>query len=100
MVLLLTKAVARKWPEVYANAVDPGWVPTKMGGPGAPEDLEKGFETQAWLAVSTDDKTKVSGRYFHHKREADYHPETDKTALQEEFLALCEQITGVRFPAD
>ena len=31
-VLMLCIAVARKWPEVYANAVDPGWVPTKMGG--------------------------------------------------------------------
>ena len=38
-VLLLCKAVARKWPKVYANAVDPGWVPTKMGGRGAPDDL-------------------------------------------------------------
>lgn len=66
-VVLFCKAVARKWPGVYANAVDPGWVPTKMGGPGAPDDLEKGFETQAWLAVSTDDKAKVSGRYFFHK---------------------------------
>ena len=99
-VVLLTKAVARKWPDVYANAVDPGWVPTKMGGPSAPDDLEKGFETQAWLAVNTDDKAKVNGRYFHHRREADYHPEADNIALQDELLATCEQITGVRFPID
>jgi NAD(P)-dependent dehydrogenase (short-subunit alcohol dehydrogenase family) len=95
-VVLLTKAVARKWPEVYTNAVDPGWVPTKMGGSAATDDLEQGVETQAWLAVSNDDKAKVSGCYFYHKREADYRPETDNTALQEEFLAVCEQITGVR----
>lgn len=99
-IVLLMKAIARKWSEVYANAVDPGWVPTKMGGPGAPDDLEKGFETQVWLAVSNDNKAKVSGRYFYHKREAKHHPEADKTALQEKFLALCEQITGVRFPVD
>jgi NAD(P)-dependent dehydrogenase (short-subunit alcohol dehydrogenase family) len=99
-VVLLAKAVARRWPDVYANAVDPGWVPTKMGGPGAPDDLDNGFETQAWLAVSTDDKANVSGRYFHHRREADYHPEADDVALQDEFLAICEQITGVRFPVD
>lgn len=97
-VVLLMKAVARKWPDVYANAVDPGWVPTKMGGPGAPDDLEKGFETQAWLAVSTDDRAKVSGRYFYHRREAAYHPEADKMVLQDEFLATCKQITGVHFP--
>jgi hypothetical protein len=71
-----------------------------MGGPGAPDDLDNGFETQAWLAVSTDDKANVSGRYFHHRREADYHPEADDVALQDEFLATCEQITGVRFPVN
>jgi len=99
-VVLLSKAVARKWPDVYANAVDPGWVPTKMGGPGAPDDLEKGFETQVWLAVSNDDRAKVSGRYFYHKREANHHPQADKIGLQEKFLAACEQITGVPFPIE
>jgi NAD(P)-dependent dehydrogenase (short-subunit alcohol dehydrogenase family) len=33
-----TAAVARRWPGVLSNAVEPGWVPTKMGGPGAPDD--------------------------------------------------------------
>lgn len=98
--VLLAKAVARKWPDVHANAVDPGWVPTKMGGPGAPDDLAKGVETQAWLAVSDDDRAKVSGHYFYHKREARYRPEADDVALQDQFLATCEQITGVRFPSD
>jgi NAD(P)-dependent dehydrogenase (short-subunit alcohol dehydrogenase family) len=92
----LMKAVTRKWPDVYANAVDPGWVPTKMGGRGAPDELDKGAETQVWLAVSNDDKAKVRGRYFFHGKEAAYHPEADNIPLQEEFLALCEQITGVR----
>lgn len=95
-VVLLTKAVARRWPDVYANAVNPGWVPTRMGGAGAPDDLEKGFETQVWLAVSSDEAAKVSGRYFYHKSEADYHHDADNTALQDEFLAACERITGVR----
>lgn len=97
-VLLLTKAVARKWPNVYANAVDPGWVPTKMGGPGAPGDLQKGCETQAWLAVSDEDNARVSSRYFHHKRETHYHREADNIALQEKFLTTCEQYTGIPFP--
>ena len=99
-VLLLTMAVARKWPDVYANAVDPGWVPTKMGGAGAPDNLEKGFQTQAWLAASKEDQVKVSGRYFYHKREARYLSEAGDVVLQEQFLELCEQITGVHFPED
>jgi len=97
-VLMLCMAVARKWPEVYANAVDPGWVPTKMGGPGAPDDLKKGFETQAWLAVSNDATAKVSGRYFHHQKEHRHNSEADDVQLQERFLSLCEGITGIVFP--
>jgi NAD(P)-dependent dehydrogenase (short-subunit alcohol dehydrogenase family) len=50
----LAFAVARHWPGVSSNAVDPGWVPTRMGGPGAPDDLEEGHRTQTWLATSDD----------------------------------------------
>ena len=97
-IVILSMAVARKWPDVYSNAVNPGWVPTKMGGRSAPDNLEKGAETQAWLAASNDDKAKVSGRYFHHRRETHYMTEADNIILQEKFLDLCEQISGVRFP--
>ncbi len=98
--VILSMAVARKWPDVYANAVDPGWVPTKMGGRGAPDDLQKGYETQVWLAVSNDPEARVSGRYFHHKRPAGYLPAVRDAAVQEKFLVLCEQITGVSFAQD
>jgi len=97
-VLMLCLAVARKWLPVYANAVDPGWVPTKMGGKGAPDDLRKGYETQVWLAVSDDEKAKASGRYFYHQKENRYHPEADDVQLQEKFLSLCKEITGVSLP--
>ncbi|MFL5754268.1 MAG: SDR family NAD(P)-dependent oxidoreductase [Bacteroidia bacterium] len=97
-VLMLCKAVARKWPHVYANAVNPGWVPTKMGGSGAPDDLKKGYETQVWLAVSNEEEAKVSGRYFYHQREAAYNTEADDIHLQEKLLSLCGEITGVSFP--
>ena len=97
-VLMLCMAVARKWPEVYANAVDPGWVPTKMGGRGAPDDLQKGYETQVWFAVSNDAKARVSGRYFHHNKEHHYNRKADEVQLQERFLNSCEEITGVPFP--
>jgi len=98
-VLMLCKAVARKWTDVYANAVDPGWVPTKMGGRSAPDDLQKGFETQVWLAVSDERRAKVSGRYFYHRKESRHNPEADDVSLQERFLDLCKEITGVPFPS-
>ncbi|HEY0376938.1 MAG TPA: SDR family NAD(P)-dependent oxidoreductase [Pyrinomonadaceae bacterium] len=97
-VLMLCMAVARKWPGAYANAVDPGWVPTKMGGQGAPDDLQKGYETQVWLAVSDDEKARVSGRYFYHRKESRHNPEADDALLQESFLSLCQEMTGASFP--
>ena len=98
--VILAMAVARKWPGVYSNAVDPGWVPTKMGGKGAPDSLEKGVRTQVWLAVSNDEKATVSGRYFHHQKEARYLPEAADIEVQENFLAVCEKLTGIVFPHD
>ena len=97
-VLLLAKAVARRWHDVYSNAVDPGWVPTKMGGPGAPDDLQKGYETQVWLAVSDDQNAEVSGKYFRHQKEKNCNTEADDFELQEKFLTICEEITRIPFP--
>jgi NAD(P)-dependent dehydrogenase (short-subunit alcohol dehydrogenase family) len=97
-VVMLCMAAARKWPDVYANAVDPGWVPTKMGGPGAPDDLQQGYETQTWLAVSDDTRARVSGRYFHHRTEIRHNSLAGDVMLQEKFLSVCGDITGVPFP--
>jgi NAD(P)-dependent dehydrogenase (short-subunit alcohol dehydrogenase family) len=97
-VLMLCKAVARKWTDVYANVLNPGWVPTKMGGSGAPDDLKKGYETQVWLAVSDDEKAKVSGRFFYHQKEIRSNLEADDVQLQERFIDLCKQLTGISFP--
>lgn len=96
--LMLCMAAARQWTDVYANAVNPGWVPTKMGGRGAPDNLQKGYETQVWLAVSNDEKAKVSGHYFFHQKQKHHNAEADDIRLQEQFLNLCEEITGVSFP--
>ena len=96
--VMLCMAVARKWSDVYSNAVDPGWVPTKMGGRVAPDDLQKGYETQTWLATSNDSRAKVSGRYFHHRTERHYNPQVNDVMLQEKFLSLCRDITSIPFP--
>ena len=66
-VTALASVVARLWPDVLSNAVDPGWVPTRMGRPGAPDDLDLGHATQAWLAVSREPDAMGSGRYWHHQ---------------------------------
>lgn len=97
-VLLLSNAVSRLWPEVCSNAVDPGWVPTKMGGAGAPDDLTKGAETQVWLAASQEPEALVSGSYFHHKKARAFLKGTETIDLQNKYLYLCEQISGISFP--
>ena len=67
-VTALAFAVARHWPDVASSAVDPGWVPTKMGGPGAPDNFDLGYLTQTWLAVSDDPEATTTGQYGHHRR--------------------------------
>jgi len=94
---ILTMAVARRWRDVYANAVNPGWVPTKMGGAGAPDSLQKGYETQVWLATSDEPEAKVSGHYFFHKRIKEQRSEANDINLQEAFISTCERITEVSF---
>ena len=94
--LVLAFAVARLRPNVVSNAVDPGWVPTKMGGPSASGDLEQGVATQVWLAVSEEPGAIVSGRYFFHKRTQRSHPAASDVTFQDALLAACEALTGVQ----
>ena len=93
--VVLAFAVARKWRKVLSNAVHPGWVPTKMGGRGAPDDLVLGATTQTWLAVSDEPAAKVTCRYFFHQRQADCHPAARDERVQDALLAYCAKLTGV-----
>src|SRR5713226_6791083 len=94
----LALALARRWPDVRSNAVDPGWVATKMGGRGAPDDFDLGSETQAWLAVSQDPAAMVSGVYFFHKQPQNFHPAARDVTVQDRLLAVCEELTGTPVP--
>lgn len=95
LLLLFANAVARKWPDVLVNSVNPGWVPTKMGGRSAPDDLIKGMQTQVWLATSEDKDAKVAGKYFFHKNSESYREEADDHLLQDEFIEICTKLTGI-----
>jgi NAD(P)-dependent dehydrogenase (short-subunit alcohol dehydrogenase family) len=96
--VLLAFAVARRWPGVRSNAVDPGWVPTRMGGAGAPDDLSAGAATQAWLAVSDDPDADVTGRYLHHRRDTAPLPIAKRAGLQDALLDYCAELTGTPLP--
>ena len=94
LVTTLAAAVARRWPEVLSNAVDPGWVPTKMGGPGAPDDLRLGHVTQEWLATSMEPEALTSGGYWHHQRREQPHAAVNDIRFQDLLLAELARATG------
>jgi NAD(P)-dependent dehydrogenase (short-subunit alcohol dehydrogenase family) len=92
----LAATVARVWPDVFSNAVDPGWVPTRMGGPGAPDDLRLGHLTQEWLATSEDPNARTSGGYWHHQRRVEPHPAVHDRRFQDQLLNDLASFTATR----
>ncbi|MDD0851534.1 SDR family NAD(P)-dependent oxidoreductase [Halobacteriovorax sp. GB3] len=67
LLTMLAKSFSFEFKESFVNAVDPGWVPTRMGGKSATDDLKKGFETQVWLCSDKDLSCRITGKYFFHK---------------------------------
>jgi NAD(P)-dependent dehydrogenase (short-subunit alcohol dehydrogenase family) len=96
--VLLAFAMARRWPDVLSNALEPGWVPTKMGGPSAPDDLDAGHRTQVWLAVSDDPAATVTREYFYHMRLRPPNPATRDAKRQDALLEACKRFSGIDLP--
>jgi NAD(P)-dependent dehydrogenase (short-subunit alcohol dehydrogenase family) len=94
-VTALALTLARVWPQVLSNAVDPGWVPTKMGGAAATDDLEMGYLTQTWLAVSNDAAATVSGGYWYHRQRQAPAPQARDPAFQDQLMDRLAALTGV-----
>ena len=97
-VVALAFALARRWPKVLCNAVDPGWVRTRMGGAGAPVDIATGARTQSWLAASEDPAVLVSGRYWHHLEQQQPASEAADPKFQDALIVQLSKLTGVALP--
>jgi NAD(P)-dependent dehydrogenase (short-subunit alcohol dehydrogenase family) len=97
--VVLAFGIARRRPAVRSNALHPGWVATKMGGRGAPDDPILGGKTQAWLATSDEPAALVTGEYFFHQQVRDVHPAARSVDVQDALLAYCEKLTGISVPA-
>jgi NAD(P)-dependent dehydrogenase (short-subunit alcohol dehydrogenase family) len=95
---MLGFAMARRWPGVLSNSLEPGWVPTKMGGTGAPDDIAQAHLTQAWLAASDDPQAQVSGRYFYHLSPLAPNPQAKNPLLQDRLIDICTELSGVPLP--
>lgn len=93
-VTTLAVAVARSWADVFSNAVDPGWVPTKMGGPSAPDDMRLGHLTQEWLATADDPEARSSGGYWYHQRRLEPHPAVRDRRFQDQLLEDLTRLTS------
>jgi len=91
----LALTLARAWPDVLSNAVDPGWVPTRMGGPSATGDLQMGHLTQTWLAASHDPAATVSGGYWYHRQRQAPAPQARDPAFQDQLMDRLAALTGV-----
>ena len=96
--VMLALTVARLWKNVLSNAMTPGWVPTKMGGAGAPDDIAQAHLTQAWLATSDDPEAKTTGGYFYHLKRREPNREARDIALQDRLIDICKQISGIDLP--
>lgn len=92
---MLAFGVARRWPDVLCNSASPGYVPTKLGGPDARDELSTGPLTPTWLAVSEDPAALVTGTYFRYQRPAQTHPSAYSAANQDRLIDYLAKITDV-----
>jgi NAD(P)-dependent dehydrogenase (short-subunit alcohol dehydrogenase family) len=96
--IALAMAMARRYPDTVSTAVGPGWVRTRMGGRGAPVDLETGSATQVWLAASDEPDALRSGRFMRHMRELPIPAQATDVDAQEQLLAACRELSGAVLP--
>jgi hypothetical protein len=97
MNVILAFGVARHWPDVASNALTPGWVKTKLGGFSAPDSTAKGAELLIRLGEA-DPKEIGTGQYFAGSGVRKAHRAASDEKIQEQFLRVCEEISGVAFP--
>ncbi len=98
LVTALCAALARRMPGVLCHTVDPGWVPTRMGGPSASDPLDQAHVTQCWLATSNAPAVRESGAYWHHLRQRTPDPQVGDTDFQDAILTRFADLTGIPAP--
>jgi NAD(P)-dependent dehydrogenase (short-subunit alcohol dehydrogenase family) len=97
-VTTFANAIARRWKDVISSSLHPGWVPTKMGGANATDNLREGHLTQEWLATSTQAEALKSGGYWFHKKLQKPHASSLDENFQHELIKKLEATTGILLP--
>jgi NAD(P)-dependent dehydrogenase (short-subunit alcohol dehydrogenase family) len=95
---MLSYELAARYPEFAVNAVDPGWIKTRLGGPDAWDSVDLGAETQVWLATSEAIAAAMTGQYFKRRESIDPNPVTQDIAARADLMAELERITGATLP--
>ncbi|KAI1153896.1 short chain dehydrogenase [Nemania diffusa] len=83
---------------VVANAVDPGWVPTKMGGARAPGDILESDRLYVMLAEGSGEAEGSNAGYWEPGGLGRSREETYDVEAQDALLKRLEEITGVAVP--
>ncbi|KAL2022937.1 hypothetical protein VTK56DRAFT_4152 [Thermocarpiscus australiensis] len=96
--VMFAKAFARRWPNVGCYSLDPGWVPTKMGGRSAADRIEDGVDTYVMLALGEGEKRWSPGGYFRDSKERKPSAVAEDVKLQDQLLDELAQISGVVVP--
>ena len=97
--VMLANAVARRWPDVQSCSMDPGWIKTKMGGGGAPGHVSSPAKAIADFAIGKSDIVgEKTGVYFNPGGAKTPHKGATSTAKQDEFMKICEELSGVSLP--
>ncbi|KAI0901088.1 NAD(P)-binding protein [Annulohypoxylon nitens] len=92
---------------VLSNALNPGWVPTKMGGWSAPDDINAAIDTYVLLAEGSGTAEGKTGGFWYQTRartskgsgrETNYERSLDDEARQQKLIETLARISGVNPP--
>ena len=73
--------------------MEPGWVPTRMGGRGAPDNLDEGTATQNALVTPNSPLAELTGKYVHQMTPVRPSSAAQDESLQNELLVLCQRLS-------
>lgn len=79
-------------------SLDPGWMPTKMGGGSAPGDINVSVESYVQLAEGSGNAKGLTGKHWFQDGEKGFKKEAGDEKIQEKLLKELEQISGVKIP--
>ena len=97
--IMLANTVARRWTDVQSCSMDPGWIKTKMGGGGAPGKTSTPAKALAEFALGESPIVgEKTGVYFSPSGASTPAKGATNVGKQDEFMKICEEISGVGFP--